>query len=178
MYPRVSRAQVCGLKRTQIRGVNMIDERAGKIIPIPEPKTGKGKPQPKLGPVIAKGETYSVCDIGGPVHRPLWTAKIAGLGSKEIVLTGDPGATALCHGMMVLLAGHPFLVHGFSQDRRQVVLRCLPKKACAVTRIPPSTTGMCSWRYWPRRTGRRPAKRSRSRRCSPSWSRRPPSRRP
>jgi hypothetical protein len=107
----------------------MIDERAGKIIPIPEPKSGKGKPQPKLGPVIAKGETYDVCDIGGPVHGRLWTAKIVGIGSKEIVLTGDVGATALRHGMMVLLSGHPFLVHGFSQDRRQVVLRCLPKKA-------------------------------------------------
>ena len=111
----------------------MIDERAGRIVPIPVPigefnKGRGGKQNPRLGPGIAKGESVDVCDIGGN-HPRLWTATIAGFGSKEIVLTGNPGAVALYQGMLVLLKKHPFLVHGLSGDHGQVVLRCLPKKA-------------------------------------------------
>lgn len=131
----------------------MIDEKKGELVelteaevaarykkmakaPLPQPigdynKGEKYPPKPRRGPILFVGEDIVVTDLPvkeGAEVAPIWAGKIAGLGKKEVCLQrAEPLAVRLPKGELVLLKGHPFQVHGKSEDGCRLVLRCLPK---------------------------------------------------
>jgi len=75
-------------------------------------------------PILEKGATVEVELLYHDGCR--WAGKIVGLGLKTIVLEGEQPAPG--NGKeLVLLKEHPHVLHGRSRERRQLVLRPLPR---------------------------------------------------